>query len=118
MTNSKQMAGLIGPVLMAVSASEIFNLGIWATPIPTLTYLDGFILFVAGLAIVRAHNLWTWRWPVLVTLVGWLVMTGGLYRMFFPTAQQLGKSAATYLVICTLFVIGCVLTLKSFGGTG
>jgi hypothetical protein len=116
MTNSKQLAGLIGPVLIAVSASEFLNLGIWATHIPTLTYLNGFILFAAGLAIVRAHNLWTWRWPVLVTLIGWLAMAGGLYRMFLPAAQQLGESAATYGVIGTLFAIGCLLTVKSFQG--
>lgn len=114
MTDSKQMAGLIGPSLMAVTASEFLNLGIWAVHIPTLTYLNGSILFVAGLAIVRTHNLWTWRWPVCVTLVGWLAMAGGLYRMFLPAAPQLTDGLAARVVIAALFATGCLLTTMSF----
>lgn len=114
MTDSRQMAGLIGPSLMAVTASEFLNLRIWAVDIPTLTYLNGSILFVAGLAIVRMHNLWTWRWPVFVTLAGWLAMAGGLYRMFLPAAPQLTEGLAAYGVIGGLFAMGCLLTVMSF----
>ncbi|MGC8536853.1 MAG: hypothetical protein ACP5QR_15195 [Rhizomicrobium sp.] len=113
MTDSRQMAGLIGPSLMAVTASEFLNLPIWATGSPPLIYLNGAILFVAGLAIVRMHNLWTWRWPVCVTLVGWLAMAGGLYRMFLPTAPQLTGGVAAHGVIGALFGMGCLLTAMS-----
>ena len=113
MTNSRQLAGLIGPALMAITASEFLNLGIWASHLPTLTYLDGCLLLVAGLATVRAHNRWTWRWPVFVTLIGWLAVAGGLYRMFFPAAPQLTGGIATNSVIAALFAIGCLLTVMS-----
>ena len=49
-------------------------------------------MFVAGLAIVRAHNRWVAAWPVLVTVLGWLALIGGLCRMLFPI--QLGEAAA------------------------
>ncbi len=42
------------------------------------------MLFVAGLSIVRAHNRWKDGWPVLVTLMGWFAILGGLARMFAP----------------------------------
>jgi hypothetical protein len=35
-------------------------------------------VFAAGLAIARAHNLWTRDWRVLVALVGWLGMLAGV----------------------------------------
>jgi hypothetical protein len=114
MTDSRRLAGLIGPSLMAVTLSETINLHIWSTHIASLTYLNECLLLIGGLAIVRAHNLWTRRWPVLITLIGWLAMAGGLYRMFMPEAQQLGESPVTYAVIASLFAMGCVLTLKSF----
>jgi len=117
MADSRQLAGLIGPALMAVTVSETINLRIWATHIPSVTYLNGCLLLVGGLAIVRAHNLWMWRWPVLITIIGWLAMAGGLYPMFLPGAQQLGESPITYAVTGTLFAMGCVMTFKSSSRT-
>lgn len=115
MANSKLIAGLIGPTLIALSISEALNLHIWATNIAPVTYLNGLLLFVAGLAIVRVHNRWTRSWPVIVTLVGWVVMLGGLFRMFAPEAQQGGENIPTYAVIVVIFAIGIFLTFKAYG---
>ena len=78
MTASKMIAGLMGPTLVAIAAA-IFNLGVFpalaeqVSHDPALIFVSG-VLFVAGLVIVRAHNIWTAGWPVLVTVVGWLVL--------------------------------------------
>jgi hypothetical protein len=39
-------------------------------------------MFVAGLAVVRSHNIWARNWTVLVTLSGWFFLILGLIRMF------------------------------------
>ena len=114
MTISKHIAQLIGPTLIAVTLSEALNLHIWTVNIAPVTYLNGAIIFVAGLSIVRAHNRWTRGWPVLVTLVGWLAILGGLFRMFAPEAQQGRKNIATYAVVVILFAIGVFLTFKAY----
>jgi hypothetical protein len=114
-TSSKSLAQLIGPALIAVSLSEALNLKIWTINIAPVTYLNGFILFVAGISIIRVHNLWTRSWTVLITLVGWGALAGGLARMFAPEAQQGGKNVATYMAITILFAIGIVLTVKGYG---
>ena len=116
MTNSKRIAGLIGPTLIAVVISEALNFHIWAINIAPVTYLNGTLLFVAGLSIVRAHNRWTRDWPVMVTLAGWVAMLGGLYRMFAPEGPQAPQSTSTYVGMLVLFAMGVVLTFKAYGG--
>jgi uncharacterized membrane protein YhaH (DUF805 family) len=111
---SRQLAGVMGPLLVAFGVTEALNFRIWATNIPAVTYLDGTILFTAGLAVVRAHNRWTRSWPVLVTLVAWFFMFLGLYRMVAPEAQQAEESAGTYAGFVGIAAIGLVLTAKAY----
>lgn len=113
MVGSKHLAGLIGPTLIATTLSEAINLHIWANNIAPVTYLNGVLLFVAGLSIVRVHNRWMCGWPVMVTLVGWAAILGGLFRMFAPEAKQGGENTVTYAVMFVGFLIGCFLTFKS-----
>lgn len=58
MTNSKRIAGLLGPTLIAVtiSESEFINPHLYEHQIAPVVYLSGTLLFVAGLSIVRVHN--------------------------------------------------------------
>jgi len=114
MTSSKQIAGLIGPAIVALTTSEALNFHIWATNIPPVTHLNGLLLFVAGLAIVRAHNRWTRGWPVLVTLTGWVVMLGGLFRLFAPEAPQAPQNTVTYAGLMVLLAMGVFLTFKAY----
>lgn len=113
MADSRHIAGLAGPTLVVMTTSEALNLDIWAGVSPTLVYLNGLMLFVAGLAIVRTHNVWTRSWPVLVTLLGWAALAVGTLRMFAPRAPQLAASSSTYAVIFLLFLLGVVLTLQA-----
>jgi len=117
MANSKQIAGLVGPSLIAVSITESLNLDIFADTSAHLVYLDGVLLFVAGISIVRAHNQWAPGWPVLVTLMGWLFLVGGLVRMTAPVSSQQAAHSPTVVLALTsvLLVIGIILTLKAYG---
>jgi uncharacterized membrane protein YhaH (DUF805 family) len=121
MTNSTRIAGLVGPTAIAISITEWMNLGVFTAAIgPSFAphvYLNGTLLFVAGLAIVRAHNHWTRGWPVLLTLVGWVAMLAGLSRMVPPvSAQQAGQNTTVvYASLVAVLAIGVVLTFKSLG---
>jgi uncharacterized membrane protein HdeD (DUF308 family) len=50
--------------------------------IPPVVYLSGVLMFVGGLAIVRAPNHWARNWTVLVTLSGWFFLALGLIMTF------------------------------------
>jgi|SRR5271155_1013555 len=92
MTTSKLIAGLLGPTLIANAAAMLLNFAAWHTTLieqfardAALIYVGGIAVFVAGLAIVLNHNVWTRGWPVVVTIFGWWAMLGGLARMLLPT---------------------------------
>jgi len=118
MTTSKRIAGLLGPTLIAIAMSESMNLRTMLNnPAPVvLVYLNGTLLFIAGLAIVRDHNRWTGGWPLLVTLTGWLAILGGLIRMFAPVAAQreVRSPNSVYALLIVLLAVGVFLTFKAY----
>jgi hypothetical protein len=115
MARPRLIARIVGPTLIAIAITEAINIGHFAGNPAPVVYLNGTLLFVAGLAIVQAHNRWVRDWPVLLTLTGWVLCFGGLYRMVAPTAPQMGKGAATDGLLAVLLAVGGVLTYKAFG---
>ena len=120
MTDSKQIAGLLGPTMVAMLVSEfpLIQPHLYDSQIPPVVYLSGIAMFVAGLAVVRRHNHWTRNWTVLVTLSGWFLLAFGLLRMF--TAGQYQRAAAqispgVFMVLeGFLLVVALVITYKAF----
>jgi hypothetical protein len=117
---SRRIAGLLGPtmIVMIVSEFPLVQPRLYDAQIPPVVYLSGVLMFVAGLAIVRAHNRWRGNWTVLVTLAGWFALALGVVRMFAASAYQ--HSAATIgnpifmAVESVLLVFGFVMTFKAY----
>jgi len=117
MANSKQLAGLIGPTLVVIAISKSLNFRVWITSVVPVTYLVGILLFVAGLSIVRVHNLWVRSWPVLITLLGWVIILCGLFRMFAPETQQTFQNTpifGVYIIDLVVLAIGLYLTFEAY----
>jgi hypothetical protein len=120
MPNSKGIAGLVGPTMIAVLISEfpLVQPRLYDAQIPPVVYLSGVLMFVAGLAIVRTHNHWARDWTVLVTLSGWFSLALGLFRMFAADLYQRGSantSGTVFMVLeGILLVIGLVITFKAY----
>jgi len=93
--SSKEIAGLVGPTLLVMLIAEfpLVQPHLYDAQIPPVVYLSGVLMFVAGLAVVRAHNRWVRNWTVLVTLTGWFFLCLGLIRMF--AASQYRQAAAS-----------------------
>jgi uncharacterized protein YjeT (DUF2065 family) len=90
MESSIFLAQLIGPIFV------VAGVGMLAQPqgyravaedflaSPALIYIAGLLKFVPGLAIVLTHNVWTFDWRLIITLLGWLATVGGIFRLLMP----------------------------------
>ncbi len=126
MATSKSIAALLGPTLIASGASIFLNLDAWPSMVdqafhnPALVFVSGYLLFVAGLAIVYFHNQWKGGWPVVVTALGWLAIVSGLSRILFPTrlaeiATRAVQTAGVMPIAALLtVVIGAFLSFKAY----
>lgn len=117
--DSRRIAGVLGPMLAALTASESpwIQPHLYDSQIPPVVYLSGALFLLAGIFLVRSHNVWLAGWPVLITILGWSAIFLGLARMF--TAEryppQTGENAGGFaLVEAAGFVVGLFLTFKAF----
>jgi hypothetical protein len=80
------------------------------------------LLFVAGLAIVRAHHHWRRDWSIVVTLLGWLSLLGGLARILVPfrlADAMVGLGDRPVVEVCSaivVLVVGVFLSYKGYVG--
>ena len=124
MPNSKRIAGILGPTVVAMVVSEfpLVQPHLYDTQTPPVVYLSGTLMFVGGLAIVRTHNRWIRDWTVLVTLSGWFFLVLGLFRMFAAGAYQrtsANTSATTFMILeGVLAVLGLIMTVKAYSRNG
>lgn len=99
METSLFLAQLIGPVLIVIGLglllkkTEFREMATDFLSSRALIFVSGLLTLVAGLAIVLTHNVWEFNWPVIITILGWLSVFGGVFRILFPdSVQSMGTS--------------------------
>ena len=99
MSTSIFLAKLIGPVCLALGLALLINGAAFRAlageflDSPALMFLSGIITLPAGLAIVLTHNVWAGDWRILITILGWLAVIGGLVRILAPQrATAVGRT--------------------------
>lgn len=118
MEKSKSIAGIVGPTLIVMIFSEmrIWNPTLYDTQIVPLIYLNGVLLFISGLAIVRRHNIWTFGWQTVITIIGYFAIIVGLFRMLFPQVQEAEFENNNWILVLEIFfvLVGFFLTYKAY----
>jgi hypothetical protein len=51
---------------------------------PAMYFYGGLINLVMGLLLVLSHNVWSFSWPLILTLLSYLILLKGLLFLFFP----------------------------------
>ena len=99
MGTSLFLAQLIGPVLIVIGVglllkkTEFREMATDFLSSRALIFVSGLLTLVTGLAIVLTHNVWEFNWPVIITILGWLSVFGGVFRILFPdSVQSMGTS--------------------------
>ena len=114
METSRNIAAIMGPTIMASTGFETLNIHIWDGIHPTTVFNNGIVWFMGGLAVVRFHNVWVGDWRIIVTLLGWMSVFAGLFRMIFPDGPQAASGVATFVVIGLLFTAAAVISWKAY----
>ena len=114
---SRRIARILGPFLVVLSLTEGFNIRVFDGNPAQVVFLNGTLLFVAGIAILQAYARWSWSLSTLVTVAGWAFLLGGVYRMIAPAAPQLAAGPATWALLAVLVVVGGLLSFKGYGRT-
>ena len=107
MDTSLFLARLIGPILVVLAIGLLVRQDSWRAMASDfissrpLVFFTGFLTLLGGLALVNTHNVWDGGWPVIITILGWLGVIGGVARMLFPeTVMGVGQKmldSKTYL---------------------
>lgn len=90
MDTSLFLARLLGPLLVVMAVGLIALQESWRAMAKEfivsrpLMFTTGVLTLLGGLAIVNTHNVWQGGWPVIITILGWLAVVGGIMRMLFP----------------------------------
>jgi hypothetical protein len=128
MGTSDFIAGLLGPfflavgIAMAVGPDGYRDMAKEFLASRALIFIAGILAFVPGLAIVLTHNVWAPDWRVIVTIIGWLGLIGGAFRLIFPAPVRAIGSALLQdtrwlrgggVAVATL---GAALTYFAFAG--
>ncbi|TSC66816.1 MAG: hypothetical protein CEO19_476 [Parcubacteria group bacterium Gr01-1014_73] len=83
-----------------------------------LVYVAGFFHLTVGLIVILLHNVWTWDWRVLITILGWLGVIKGLVRFYFPeklfTVVKRFNPKILFVSCFIFFVLGIYLVYIGF----
>src|SRR3989344_4233928 len=85
---------------------------------PALVVFSGFLTLVLGLLAVLFHNVWVADWRVIITILAWLTVFKGIFRLWFPDilrgfAGKVNDCWALYSALFSLFV-GAYLLYQGF----
>ena len=115
MEQSVYLAQLLGPILLILGLAYTFRINSLKEIVEDfdnkgLIHVSVLLMMLGGLALVLAHNVWEWGWPLVITIMGWAVLLKGLLYAFFPewmikTAKKMIKHKGVFVFAVLLWVV-------------
>lgn len=84
------IARLLGPLIVVLAIALFSKPAMFRTMLqefigsPIWLYFAGFMGFLAGMALILTHNVWTADWRIIITLFGWFSIIRALISIFKP----------------------------------
>lgn len=126
--NTHFLAAILGWYLVIVSLLLLIRREIVVTAMKELMgqravmLVVGIITLIIGLLMVLSHNVWVMGWPVIVTVFAWLILIGGLFRLYCPDTvykiwnKMIDKSELFITIGVITLLIGLFLLYKVYFG--
>ena len=123
MDTSIFLAKLMGPIFVIIGVGLFLNRERYLAVVDevimskTLLYVFGVMALTGGLAILLTHNVWVWDWPVVITIIAWLMVVRGSLRIIMPQqiealAKRMTDQLPTLLLLSDMIVISLGLFLS------
>jgi len=115
MTGSIFIAKLLGPMFVVLGVA-LLSKGDSLRVIlrqfidsPVLLYLAGLFGLLGGLALALTHNIWSFDWRLLITLIGWVTLIRALVTIFMP--QRIAAVGRLFLAHRAAFIVAAAINL-------
>ncbi len=122
---------VVSVAFLILGLSYFYQAKLWvgiATEIsekPEKSLLLTLVFLPFGLIIILGHNIWVWDWPVVITILGWLITVKCAFHLIVPQlaphlAKLLSKWSVKflrqYISICgaVTTVLGALLVYQFF----
>ena len=58
---------------------------------PALIFVSGCVGIIAGIILIKYHNIWVKNWTVLITIISWFMLIGGAIVVIIPKSLSCYK---------------------------
>ena len=82
---------------------------------PALTFVSGCFGIIAGMILVVNHNLWIKNWSVLITIISWIMLVGGVIVVIIPRSLFYMKGFVKDSRLWGIFMILFGMVIGYFG---
>ena len=80
-----------------------------------LTYIAGSVGIILGMILIEYHNIWVKNWTMLITIISWLFLIGGITIVIFPKSLSFGKNLLLNHRLIGIFMIAFGIVFGYFG---
>ena len=78
---------VVGPIVKTVRHKQFVIACARAYESPTAILVIGGLVFICSTALVLSHSVWTADWRMVVTVLGWLMLSVSLLQLFVPRSM-------------------------------
>lgn len=118
---SAYLARVIGINMCAIALALLFKPETMRAAMDALfenrgtVLLYGILTTIFGSILINVHNEWFWGWPIIITIIGWIVFVRGIMRLFFSehirnftkqySNRAMYRTAGTVSFLVSLFLL-------------
>ena len=82
---------------------------------PALTFVAGSVGIFIGIILIGYHNIWVKNWSVLITIISWLFLIGGVIVVIIPKSLSYYKGFFKSSRLWGIFMIIFGMVIGYFG---
>jgi hypothetical protein len=109
---------IISSIAIFVNANKFHTMLNEVITSPANVFMAGIVTLIIGILLVVSHNVWLAHWPVVITIIAWLIFISGIIRLIFPgfvfDLFKKMNDRACYIIAAIALLVGLYLSYFGF----